>query len=47
VLRGGWLFTGDVARQDADGFFSIVDRKKDMIISGGMNVYPRDVEEPL
>jgi long-chain acyl-CoA synthetase len=47
VLRDGWLFTGDLARQDADGFFSIVDRKKDMIITGGMNVYPRDVEEPL
>jgi long-chain acyl-CoA synthetase len=47
VLRGGWLFTGDVARMDADGFFRIVDRKKDMIITGGMNVYPRDVEEPL
>jgi long-chain acyl-CoA synthetase len=47
VLRDGWLFTGDIARMDADGFFSIVDRKKDMIISGGMNVYPRDVEEPL
>jgi long-chain acyl-CoA synthetase len=47
VLRGGWLFTGDLARQDAEGFFSIVDRKKDMIITGGMNVYPRDVEEPL
>ncbi|MBV8713867.1 MAG: long-chain fatty acid--CoA ligase [Chloroflexi bacterium] len=47
VLRDGWLFTGDIAREDADGFFSIVDRKKDMIITGGMNVYPRDVEEPL
>jgi long-chain acyl-CoA synthetase len=47
ALRDGWLFTGDIARQDADGFFSIVDRKKDMIITGGMNVYPRDVEEPL
>jgi long-chain acyl-CoA synthetase len=47
VLRDGWLFTGDVARVDADGYCSIVDRKKDMIISGGMNVYPRDVEEPL
>jgi long-chain acyl-CoA synthetase len=47
VLRDGWLFTGDIARQDADGFFTIVDRKKDIIISGGMNVYPRDVEEPL
>jgi long-chain acyl-CoA synthetase len=47
ILRDGWLFTGDVARMDADGFFSVVDRKKDMIITGGMNVYPRDVEEPL
>jgi long-chain acyl-CoA synthetase len=47
VLRGGWLFTGDVASVDEDGYFSIVDRKKDMIISGGMNIYPRDVEEPL
>ncbi|HEY0582173.1 MAG TPA: long-chain fatty acid--CoA ligase, partial [Chloroflexota bacterium] len=47
VLRDGWLFTGDVARVDADGFFTVVDRKKDMIISGGMNVYPRDVEAPL
>jgi long-chain acyl-CoA synthetase len=47
VLRDGWLFTGDVACQDADGYFSVVDRKKDMIITGGMNVYPRDVEEPL
>lgn len=40
-------FTGDIASLDADGYFSIVDRKKDMIVSGGMNVYPRDVEEPL
>jgi long-chain acyl-CoA synthetase len=47
VLRDGWLFTGDVARMDDRGFFSLVDRKKDMIITGGMNVYPRDVEEPL
>ena len=47
VLRDGWLLTGDLARQESDGYFSIVDRKKDMIISGGMNVYPRDVEEPL
>jgi long-chain acyl-CoA synthetase len=47
VLRDGWLFTGDIARMDADGFFRVVDRKKDMIISGGLNVYPRDVEEPL
>jgi long-chain acyl-CoA synthetase len=47
VLRQGWLFTGDIARMDVDGSFAIVDRKKDLIISGGMNVYPRDVEEPL
>ncbi len=47
VLHDGWLLTGDVACIDADGYFSIVDRKKDMIITGGMNVYPRDVEEPL
>jgi long-chain acyl-CoA synthetase len=47
VLRSGWLFTGDIARVDPDGYFRIVDRKKDMIISGGMNVYPRDVEETL
>jgi long-chain acyl-CoA synthetase len=47
VLRDGWLYTGDLASEDADGYFTIVDRKKDMIITGGMNVYPRDVEEPL
>jgi long-chain acyl-CoA synthetase len=47
VLHDGWLFTGDIACVDADGYFRIVDRKKDMIITGGMNVYPRDVEEPL
>ncbi|MBC7258402.1 MAG: long-chain fatty acid--CoA ligase, partial [Chloroflexi bacterium] len=47
VLRDGWLYTGDMARMDADGYFQIVDRKKDMIISGGYNVYPRDVEEVL
>jgi long-chain acyl-CoA synthetase len=47
VLRDGWLFTGDIACMDADGYFSVVDRKKDMIITGGMNVYPRDIEEPL
>jgi long-chain acyl-CoA synthetase len=47
VLRDGWLFTGDLASIDAGGYFSVVDRKKDMIITGGMNVYPRDVEEPL
>jgi long-chain acyl-CoA synthetase len=47
VLRDGWLFTGDIACMDEDGYFRIVDRKKDLIITGGMNVYPRDVEEPL
>ncbi|MEW6544942.1 MAG: long-chain fatty acid--CoA ligase [Nitrospirota bacterium] len=47
VLRGGWLLTGDLARMDEDGFFYIADRKKDMIKSGGENVYPREVEEVL
>ncbi len=47
VLEGGWLYTGDIARADEDGFFYIVDRKKDMIIASGYNVYPRDVEEVL
>lgn len=47
VLRDGWLYTGDLARMDEDGFFYVVDRKKDMIISGGYNVYPRDIEEVL
>ncbi|TGE34809.1 long-chain fatty acid--CoA ligase [Desulfosporosinus fructosivorans] len=47
VLRDGWLYTGDIAHMDEDGFFYIVDRKKDMIISGGYNVYPRDIEEVL
>jgi long-chain acyl-CoA synthetase len=47
VLRDGWLFTGDVAKKDADGYFYIVDRKKDMIIAGGYNIYPREVEEVL
>ena len=47
VLRDGWLFTGDLVCVDESGYFTIVDRKKDMIITGGMNVYPRDVEEPL
>jgi long-chain acyl-CoA synthetase len=44
---GHWLHTGDIARMDEEGYFQIVDRKKDMIICGGFNVYPRDVEEAL
>ena len=47
VLRDGWLFTGDIAKKDEDGYFYIVDRKKDMIIAGGFNIYPREVEEVL
>jgi long-chain acyl-CoA synthetase len=47
VLHDGWLYTGDVARKDADGYYYIVDRKKDMIIAGGYNIYPREVEEVL
>lgn len=45
TLTDGWLHTGDIAKMDEDGYFFIVDRKKDMIISGGYNVYPRDIEE--
>jgi long-chain acyl-CoA synthetase len=47
ALRDGWLYTGDLGTMDEQGYFSIVDRKKDMIISSGYNVYPRDVEEVL
>jgi long-chain acyl-CoA synthetase len=47
VLHDGWMYTGDIARMDDEGFFYIVDRKKEMILSGGFNVYPRDVEEVL
>jgi long-chain acyl-CoA synthetase len=47
VLRDGWFRTGDIARKDADGYYYIVDRAKDMIIRGGFNVYPREVEEVL
>ncbi len=45
TVTDGWLHTGDIAMMDTDGYFFIVDRKKDMIICGGYNVYPRDVEE--
>ena len=47
ALQDGWLHTGDLARMDEDGFFTIVDRKKDLILAGAYNVYPRDVEEVL
>lgn len=47
TVRNTWLYTGDIATMDEDGFFFIVDRKKDLIISGGYNIYPRDVDEVL
>jgi long-chain acyl-CoA synthetase len=47
AMRGGWFHSGDLARMDEDGYFFIVDRKKDMILRGGYNVYPREVEEIL
>jgi long-chain acyl-CoA synthetase len=47
VLRNGWLHTGDMATMDEDGYFRIVDRKKDLIIASGFNVYPREVEDVL
>jgi len=47
AMRGGWFHSGDMARQDEDGYFYIVDRKKDLIIRGGYNVFPREVEEVL
>jgi len=47
VLKDGWLYTGDMAYRDGDGYFFIVGRKKDLIIRGGFNIYPREIEEVL
>jgi fatty-acyl-CoA synthase len=47
TFRDGWLRTGDLAREDADGFWFIVDRVKDMIVTGGFNVFPREVEDVI
>ena len=47
VLKDGWLFTGDMAKMDKDGFIFLVDRKKDVIISGGENIYPVQIEDFL
>lgn len=47
ALKDGWLHTGDIARMDEEGYFYIVDRKKDMVIAGGYNIYPRDIDEVL
>jgi len=47
ALKGGWLYTGDIAEMDKDGYFKIVDRKKDMIIVSGFNVYPNEIEEQI
>ena len=47
ALRGGWLHTGDLGRMDAGGYLTLVDRAKDVVISGGYNVYPREVEDVL
>ena len=47
VLRDGWFLTGDIGVMDADGYFSIVDRKKDMVLVSGFNVYPNEIEDCL
>jgi long-chain acyl-CoA synthetase len=46
-IRNGWFYTGDIGRMDEEGYLYIVDRKKDMIIAGGYNIYPRDIDEVL
>jgi long-chain acyl-CoA synthetase len=47
AMAGGWFHTGDIAQMDSDGYFTIVDRKKDMILVSGFNVYPNEVEEQI
>jgi len=47
TIQEGWLYTGDIAKQDEEGFLYIVDRKKDMIVSGGFNIFPREIEDVL
>ncbi|MCJ7652557.1 MAG: AMP-binding protein, partial [Actinobacteria bacterium] len=47
TIKDGWLYTGDIAKKDSDGFFYIMDRKKDMIISGGENIYPAEIEDVI
>jgi long-chain acyl-CoA synthetase len=47
AMRGGWFRTGDIGQFDTDGYLAVVDRKKDMILRGGFNVYPREIEEVL